>query len=43
MLEAMGKGARSWNRWRRDHQRKKKDRLKRQAQARSRKARAAAS
>lgn len=27
----MGKGDRSWNRWRRDLQRKKKDRLKRQA------------
>lgn len=33
----MGKGDRSWNRWRRDQQRKKKARLKRRAEERSRK------
>jgi hypothetical protein len=37
MLSSMGKGHRSWTRWRRDRQRKKKARLKRQAQERSRK------
>lgn len=31
----MGKGHRSWNRWRRDNQRKKKAREKRAAQTKS--------
>jgi hypothetical protein len=30
----MAKGSRSWNRWRKDNQRRKKERLKRQAAAR---------
>jgi hypothetical protein len=34
MLSSMGKGSRSWNRWRRDHQRKVKARKKKQAQER---------
>lgn len=31
----MGKGHRSWRRWRKDNQRKKKARLKRRAEERS--------
>jgi hypothetical protein len=31
MLSSMAKGSRSWNRWRRDNQRKLKERKKKQA------------
>ena len=37
----MGKGDRAWNRWRKDRQRQKKERLKRQAAERGKTRKAA--